>query len=131
MQARFLAVVTALALTGATPSSAQTTASQSGARSAPMLAAVDTSVFRGLRFRVVGPPRGGRVTTVTGVPSQPRTFDMGVASGGVLRTTDAIIGFEARRVCAVAGRETPAIASATRVRDRTVMTAPEVRVPSF
>ncbi|HVE31950.1 MAG TPA: hypothetical protein VNC18_00200 [Gemmatimonadaceae bacterium] len=53
------------------------------------MAAVDTSVFRGLRFRVVGPPRGGRVTTVTGVPSQPRTFYMGVASGGVFRTTDA------------------------------------------
>src|SRR5262249_42661827 len=44
---------------------------------------------RGLRFREVGPPRGGRVTTVTGVPSQPRTFYMGVASGGVFRTTDA------------------------------------------
>ncbi|HWJ16208.1 MAG TPA: hypothetical protein VNS10_20850 [Gemmatimonadaceae bacterium] len=58
-------------------------------RSAPMLASVDTSVFRGLKFRVVGPPRGGRVTTVTGVPSQPRTFYMGVASGGVFRTTDA------------------------------------------
>jgi len=54
-----------------------------------MLASVDTSVFRGLKFRVVGPPRGGRVTTVTGVPSQPRTFYMGVASGGVFRTTDA------------------------------------------
>src|SRR6185312_10848053 len=33
--------------------------------------------------------RGGRVTTVTGVPSQPRTFYMGVASGGLWKTTDA------------------------------------------
>ncbi|HEY6830197.1 MAG TPA: hypothetical protein VI259_25265 [Gemmatimonadaceae bacterium] len=59
------------------------------AASAPMLASVDTSLLHGLRFRMVGPPRGGRVTTVTGVPSQPRTFYMGVASGGVFRTTDA------------------------------------------
>ena len=35
------------------------------------------------------PVRGGRVTTVTGVPSQPKTFYMGVASGGLFRTTDA------------------------------------------
>jgi len=55
----------------------------------PTLASVDTLLFHGLRFRMVGPPRGGRVTTVTGVPSQSRTFYMGVASGGVFRTTDA------------------------------------------
>jgi photosystem II stability/assembly factor-like uncharacterized protein len=56
---------------------------------APMMASVDTSLFHGMHFRMVGPPRGGRVTTVTGVPSQPRTFYMGVASGGVFKTTDA------------------------------------------
>jgi photosystem II stability/assembly factor-like uncharacterized protein len=90
MQARFHAVVAAAALVGATAADAQTIAqTSSGSRSAPMLASVDTSVFHGLKFRVVGPPRGGRVTTVTGVPSQPRTFYMGVASGGVFRTTDA------------------------------------------
>src|ERR1044071_4914519 len=55
---------------------------------APMMAQVDTTVFRGLRYRMVGPNRGGRVTTVTGVPSQPKTFYMGVASGGLFRTTD-------------------------------------------
>ena len=55
---------------------------------APLMAAVDSALFRGLRYRLVGPSRGGRVTTVTGVPSQPRTFYMGVASGGVFRTTD-------------------------------------------
>ncbi|MGH7559850.1 MAG: WD40/YVTN/BNR-like repeat-containing protein [Gemmatimonadales bacterium] len=55
---------------------------------APMMASVDTSLYGGMRYRLVGPSRGGRVTTVTGVPSQPRTFYMGVASGGVFRTTD-------------------------------------------
>ena len=53
-----------------------------------MMPAVDPALFKGLQYRLVGPSRGGRVTTVTGVPSQPRTFYMGVASGGVFRTTD-------------------------------------------
>src|SRR5499426_3087722 len=48
----------------------------------------DPALFNGLRYRLVGPARGGRVTTVTGVPSQPKTFYMGVASGGLFRTTD-------------------------------------------
>ncbi|MBI1873085.1 MAG: hypothetical protein HYS05_04240 [Acidobacteria bacterium] len=52
------------------------------------MASVDAALFKGLRYRLVGPSRGGRVTTVTGVPSQPRTFYMGVASGGLFRTTD-------------------------------------------
>ena len=51
-------------------------------------AQIDSALFRGLKYRLVGPSRGGRVTAVTGVPSQPRTFYMGVASGGVFRTTD-------------------------------------------
>jgi photosystem II stability/assembly factor-like uncharacterized protein len=60
----------------------------STAQGAPLMASADTAVLRGMRYRLVGPSRGGRVTTVTGVPSQPRTFYMGVASGGVFRTTD-------------------------------------------
>ncbi|MFL5580851.1 MAG: VPS10 domain-containing protein [Gemmatimonadaceae bacterium] len=38
---------------------------------------------------MVGPARGGRVTTVTGVPQQPHTFYMGSTGGGVWKTTDA------------------------------------------
>ena len=57
-------------------------------------AQVDSALLRGLRYRLVGPSRGGRVTTVTGVPSQPRTFYMGVASGGVFRTTDGGTNWE-------------------------------------
>src|ERR1044072_1604198 len=53
------------------------------------LSYVDPAFFNGLRYRLVGPARGGRVTTVTGVPSQPKTFYMGVASGGLFRTTDS------------------------------------------
>jgi photosystem II stability/assembly factor-like uncharacterized protein len=50
---------------------------------------IDPGLFKGLRFRLVGPSRGGRVTTVTGVPSQPKTFYMGVASGGLFKTIDS------------------------------------------
>ena len=51
-------------------------------------------LLKGLQYRMVGPNRGGRVTTVTGVPSQPRTFYMGVASGGVFRTTNGGTSWE-------------------------------------
>src|SRR5712691_2300585 len=54
----------------------------------PMMPSVDPAFFNGLHYRLVGPSRGGRVTTVTGVPSQPKTFYMGVASGGLFRTID-------------------------------------------
>ena len=53
------------------------------------MSSVDPALFRGLHYRLVGPSRGGRVTTVTGVPSQPRTFYMGVASGGLFKTVDS------------------------------------------
>ena len=62
---------------------------QASAPRAPMGGVVDPALFKGMQYRLVGPSRGGRVTTVTGVPSQPRTFYMGVASGGLFRTTDA------------------------------------------
>jgi photosystem II stability/assembly factor-like uncharacterized protein len=42
-----------------------------------------------MHYRMVGPERGGRVTAVTGVPSQPFTFYMGSTGGGVWKTTDA------------------------------------------
>src|ERR1039457_2644957 len=52
------------------------------------MSSVDAALFKGLQYRLVGPSRGGRVTTVTGVPSEPHTFYMGVASGGLFKTTD-------------------------------------------
>ena len=55
---------------------------------AGLMPGVGPAFFNGLHYRLVGPSRGGRVTTVTGVPSQPKTFYMGVASGGLFRTID-------------------------------------------
>jgi photosystem II stability/assembly factor-like uncharacterized protein len=51
--------------------------------------AQETPVWSGMRYRMIGPERGGRVTAVTGVPSQPNTYYMGSTGGGVWKTTDA------------------------------------------
>lgn len=52
--------------------------------------AADTSqLYSGMKYRMVGPNRGGRVTTVTGVPTQPNTYYMGSTGGGVWKTVDA------------------------------------------
>jgi photosystem II stability/assembly factor-like uncharacterized protein len=51
-------------------------------------AAYDQMLFKDLKYRCVGPSRGGRVTTVTGIASQPSVFYMGATGGGVWKTTD-------------------------------------------
>ncbi|UCE43180.1 MAG: hypothetical protein JSV17_01965 [Candidatus Aminicenantes bacterium] len=48
----------------------------------------EPSFFKGLKYRCIGPSRGGRVTTVTGIASQPSVFYMGATGGGVWKTTD-------------------------------------------
>ena len=45
-------------------------------------------VSSGLKWRCVGPPRGGRVVAVAGDPSDPMTFYFGACAGGVWKTTD-------------------------------------------
>lgn len=66
----------------------RSTNEEAAASSSAPRATMDPTLFRGLSYRFVGHSRGGRVNTVTGVPSRPRTFYMGVASGGLFRTTD-------------------------------------------
>ena len=46
-------------------------------------------VIDGLEWRMVGPYRGGRVTTVTGVAGQPNLYYMGATGGGVWKTENA------------------------------------------
>jgi photosystem II stability/assembly factor-like uncharacterized protein len=47
------------------------------------------SQFEGLKYRNIGPSRGGRSTAVAGIPSKPNTFFMGTTGGGVWKTDDA------------------------------------------
>jgi len=49
---------------------------------------VDPALFDDLDYRMVGPSRGGRVTTVAGHPAHPLTFYMGSVGGGIWKTTD-------------------------------------------
>ena len=49
---------------------------------------VDTTLLTEIRWRNVGPFRGGRTRAVSGVPSQPNVFYVGAVNGGVWKTTD-------------------------------------------
>jgi photosystem II stability/assembly factor-like uncharacterized protein len=48
----------------------------------------DARCFAGLRWRSIGPYRGGRTRALAGVPSQPNVFYIGVCNGGVWKTKD-------------------------------------------
>lgn len=45
-------------------------------------------LYAGLRWRMIGPFRGGRTVAATGVPGQPNVFYMGATDGGVWKSTD-------------------------------------------
>jgi photosystem II stability/assembly factor-like uncharacterized protein len=52
-------------------------------------ASIDTTLYRALQWRNIGPFRGGRAVAAAGVPSRPETFYLGATGGGVWRTEDA------------------------------------------
>ena len=49
---------------------------------------LDPALFSELRWRCIGPFRGGRTVGATGVPGQPNVFYIGVNNGGVWKSTD-------------------------------------------
>ena len=60
-----------------------------GFHPAPAPSPIDPSLLAGLKWRNIGPFRGGRVSAVTGVVGQPGTFYIGLPLGGVWKTTSA------------------------------------------
>jgi len=50
---------------------------------------VSSELFNGLKWRLIGPFRGGRAVAVAGVPGDPATFYFGSVDGGVWKTTNA------------------------------------------
>src|SRR2546430_5496899 len=57
-------------------------------RAIPLRAQQDPRLFSELRWRMIGPFRGGRTVAGVGVPGQPGLFYIGVNNGGVGKTTD-------------------------------------------
>jgi len=49
---------------------------------------VQDSLFHGLKWRNIGPFRGGRSVASSGVVGQPMTYYMGTTGGGIWKTTD-------------------------------------------
>src|SRR6516164_844260 len=49
----------------------------------------DPALYAGMRWRLVGPFRAGRVSAVAGVTEQPGVYYMATPGGGVWKTTDA------------------------------------------
>ncbi|HXY03438.1 MAG TPA: hypothetical protein VEI49_07640 [Terriglobales bacterium] len=50
---------------------------------------VSPELFSGLRWRLIGPFRGGRAVAVSGVPGDSTTFYFGAVNGGIWKTTDS------------------------------------------
>src|SRR3954453_20869016 len=48
----------------------------------------DAALYAPLRWRMIGPFRGGRTVGAVGVPGRPNVFFIGVNNGGVWKTTD-------------------------------------------
>ena len=48
----------------------------------------DRRLFSGMKWRTIGPYRGGRTRACAGVPNQPNVFYIGAVNGGVWKTDD-------------------------------------------
>ena len=54
----------------------------------PPAGTIDGKLFGGMKWRQVGPFRGGRALAIEGVPGEPGTYYFGAVAGGVWKTTD-------------------------------------------
>src|SRR6201997_1528798 len=49
---------------------------------------IDQKLFGGMKWRQIGPFRGGRALAIEGVPGEANTYYFGAVAGGVWKTTD-------------------------------------------
>src|SRR5271167_1470287 len=56
--------------------------------SVALSAQVDTTLIGGMKWRQIGPFRGGRVLAVAGVPGDPNTYYFGGVAGGIFKSTN-------------------------------------------
>jgi len=71
--------------------SAQTTAASASAESGSTKSEdekAEEKPFKGMKYRLIGPFRGGRSLTAAGVPGDPNTYYFGATGGGVWKSSD-------------------------------------------
>ncbi len=86
-------LISPLTLVGALAACTLSAGAQPKPAATPARPALDTSAFRAVQWRNVGPFRGGRANTAAGIPSQPLTYFGGYTGGGLWRTDDAGINW--------------------------------------
>src|SRR5271166_780785 len=67
----------------AQPAAAAASDSDAGESSKP-----EEKAFKGMKYRLIGPFRGGRSLTAAGIPGDPTTYYFGATGGGVWKSTD-------------------------------------------
>jgi photosystem II stability/assembly factor-like uncharacterized protein len=83
----------AFAIVTASPSTQQSAANR--APSTAPAGAVDSALLSGLRWRSIGPPRGGRSIAAAGSSRRPYEYYFGATGGGLWKTTDGGITWRA------------------------------------
>jgi photosystem II stability/assembly factor-like uncharacterized protein len=55
----------------------------------------EDKLFKGMKYRMIGPFRGGRSLTAAGIPGDPTTYYFGSTGGGVWKSTDGAMTWSA------------------------------------
>ncbi len=53
----------------------------------------EDKLFKGMKYRLIGPFRGGRSLTAAGIPGDPTTYYFGATGGGVWKSTDGAMNW--------------------------------------
>src|SRR6202049_473602 len=71
-----------------TTQTAQPSASTESGSEATESSKPEEKAFKGMKYRLIGPFRGGRSLTAAGIPGDPTTYYFGATGGGVWKSTD-------------------------------------------
>src|ERR1700687_1200691 len=71
-----------------TTQTAQPLASTESGSEAPESTKPEEKAFKGMKYRLIGPFRGGRSLTAAGIPGDPTTYYFGATGGGGWKSTD-------------------------------------------
>ncbi|HEY6765078.1 MAG TPA: hypothetical protein VI386_09915 [Candidatus Sulfotelmatobacter sp.] len=75
------------------PSSTSTTSTENPPDKTVEPTKPEEKPFKGMKYRLIGPFRGGRSLTAAGIPGEPTTYYFGSTGGGVWKSTDGAMNW--------------------------------------